>query len=112
MMKNLQNNPWLCAHFRSNMATSQRIRAIAERKGLRVTSLQIPLTMDFTEIFEPVSSYGNKCVDFMSGISNFRQNAPPNMVETFLSELRSRTSEEPDGRLLVREMEGIVIISK
>ncbi|XP_003726895.1 histamine N-methyltransferase-like [Strongylocentrotus purpuratus] len=111
--KTFHKLPWLTESTPSNQQlTSKNVREFAQSQGYDVTTVDIPVHWDITEVFDDQSDFGNKLLDFFTQGAYFRQTAPAELVDDLMSFWRSISTEDENGRILAPAHDEILLISK
>ena len=105
--------PWLTESTLSNeRLSSKNVREFAQSQGYDVTTVDIPVHWDITEVFDDQSDFGNKLLDFFTQAAYFRETAPSEVVDDLMSFWRSISTEDENGRILAPAHDEILLISK
>eukprot|EP00057_Strongylocentrotus_purpuratus_P008316 XP_011662790.1 PREDICTED: histamine N-methyltransferase [Strongylocentrotus purpuratus] len=104
---------WLTESTQSNeRLSSKNVREFAQSQGYDVTTVDIPVHWDITEVFDDQSDFGNKLLDFFTQAAYFRETAPSEVVDGLMSFWRSISTEDKNGRIVAPAHDEILLISK
>ncbi|XP_030850766.1 histamine N-methyltransferase-like [Strongylocentrotus purpuratus] len=104
---------WLTESTQSNeRLSSKNVREFAQSQGYDVTTVDIPVHWDITDVFDDQSDFGNKLLDFFTQAAYFRQTAPAELVDDLMSFWRSISTEDKNGRIVAPAHDEILLISK
>ncbi|XP_054762383.2 histamine N-methyltransferase-like [Lytechinus pictus] len=96
----------------SDKPKSLQISELAKKNGFEITTVELDIKWDVTDLFDEKSELGDKLSDFLTMVAYFRKTASPETKEDLLSFWRSLCSEDEDGRMRTQAGEMIFVVTK
>ncbi|XP_063954143.1 uncharacterized protein LOC129258568 isoform X2 [Lytechinus pictus] len=111
--KTFHKLPWLSESTQSNeRLSSKTVREFAESQGYNVTTVDISVQWDITELFKDQSEFGDKLLDFCTQAAYFRQTAPATILDDLIAFWRSISTQDDHGRVFAPAHDEILLVSK